>query len=140
MALPYLVKALASTNATAAEQAVAEGLCRLARTSEAAVPALLQSLLHTNKAIRARVLNCLGSLKTRPELVVPALTKALSDADEYVTRLAAAELGRRGASARPALAELRRLMTNSDARVAGVASNAVQEIDPTALLPRRPEP
>jgi HEAT repeat protein len=140
MALPYLAKAAGSTNDIATAQAVREGLSRLARTNEAALALLLQSLQHTNTAIRESVLYALNLVTLRPDLVVPALTKGLNDPDEHVTRLAAAELGRRGAFARSALPELRRLMTNSDGRVAGVARNAVEEIDPAIPSAPRPEP
>lgn len=134
-ALPFLLRALASTNLQVAGASVT-GLGHLAREEVSAVPPLLQALQHSQARVRWGAAFQLGRTNLRPDLVTPALAQALSDGDAIVHLQAGEGLRRLSSNAQPALPVLLRLMTNSVSRVAVAASNAVFRIDPAALPPR----
>ena len=137
IALPYFVQASSSTN-TLMVHVAAIGLGRLARKTEAAVPFLVQLLNHTNSQVRLRSACELASAHRRPDLTVPLFIGMLSDPDVTRSAFAARTLEDIGEMAKPALPHLLTLMTNSNAWVAHTASNAVFQIDPTALPARTP--
>ena len=72
------------------------------------------------------------------EVSLPYLLKALLDSDPMCQVNSAAALAEMREKAKPAITNLLPLMTNSVPYVARAASNAVFQIDPTALSPHRP--
>src|SRR6266540_677832 len=135
--LPYLLKAIASTN----EQtflAGAQALGWLAAETEAAIPHVIGFLDHTNYDVRFKAASALRWAKQRPDLTIPALIKRLSDPSGRVRGAVAVSLSGLGPAARPAVPELLRLMRISDPKLASEASNAVFKIDPAALPSPRP--
>jgi len=137
LAIPYLLKAIASTNTPAAENA-GNSIATHIRDAETAIPGLIQLLQHTNDATRRVAAWTLGALPSQSPPIVPALTAALTDPVPRVQAHAAHALARKGKSAMSAVPALLRLMTNSDPELAFAASNAVALVDPAALPARRP--
>ena len=139
LAIPYFLKAIASGDSLAAENAgkVIANLMQM-RDTEPAIPGLIQMLQHTNESTRRVAAWTLGGLRSQTEAMVPALTTALSDPVAIVQFHAAHALARKGKHSLPAVPTLLRLMTNSDPQLALAASNAVAQIDPAALPPRGP--
>ena len=131
-ALPFLLNACDSTNATVAFQAV-EALGGIAKHFESAIPPLIRLLDHTNDAVGMRAAQALRSNQSRPDLVVPALIRKLSDRNTRRQMSAAFALGWQGKAARAAVPHLLPLLQSPDLRVKTAASNALQQIDPTAL-------
>jgi HEAT repeat protein len=56
--------------------------------TEAAVPLLIQNLEHTNYRPRYSAVRALGEIGAPRELILPALTGALEDAEKSVRRMA----------------------------------------------------
>ena len=139
LAIPYFLKAIASTDTLAAENAgkVIGNLMQL-RDAETAIPSLIQMLQHTNDSTRRVAAWTLGALPSQSSPIVPALTAVLSDPVPIVQAHACHALARKGKPAVPAVPALLRLMTNSDPQLAFAASNAVAQLDPAALPPRGP--
>jgi hypothetical protein len=137
LAIPWFRKALGSTNAQA-EVAVVACLERLATTSAAAIPPLVEALQHTNVVVRRTAAWGLDAYTPPHDLTVAALTEALSDPDPAVRLWAAQALGWRATHAAQALPALRRLMLDSNRHIAEEASNAVVKI--TSAAPPKREP
>ena len=139
LAIPYFLKAIASMDTLAAENAgkVIGNLMQM-RDAEPAIPGLIQMLQHTNESTRRVAAWTLGEVRSQAEPIVPALTELLADPVPIVQLHAAHALARKGKPATIAVPTLLRLMTNSDPQLAFAASNAVAQIDPTALPPRGP--
>jgi hypothetical protein len=132
-ALPYLLKAAASTNGDLAFGAV-QSLGNLAKNTPSAIPPLIQLLKSTNWIVQSLALSGLGDARSRPDLVVPALVEALADRNRSIRIRAEFALGRLEAVAKPAVPDLLKLLKDSDRAVAREASNALLRIDPSALL------
>ena len=141
LAFPYLLAAIDSgidgTNRVTARHALS-ALGDMARDDEAAVRIVAQFLTHTNGIKRRWAVSHFAGdesgVESHAELVVPALTAALSDPDRGVPLHAASALGRIGPKAKAAVPELLRLMKQPAHSAA--ASNAVFHIDPSALTAR----
>jgi HEAT repeat protein len=85
-----------------------------------------------DSAVRLRAVKSLGERTGEADVVVPALSSALADADPFVRREAARALGGFGSAARPALPALRRLLNDPKRDVRRAAASAVKQIDPGA--------
>jgi hypothetical protein len=75
----------------------------------------------------------LGALAMRPNLVVPALGKSLSETSAMVRVEAAQALGAHGPRAREAVPDLVKLLQDTNRHVRGAATNALLKIAPEAL-------
>jgi HEAT repeat protein len=95
-------------------------------------------LEHTNWEVRMVAARNLNRKVSHPDVAVLALTRALSDPDFRVQRIAARSLGQFKVLAKPAVPSLLGLLSNTNAFVAVFASNALLRIDPAALPPRGP--
>ncbi len=83
------------------------------------------------------VLSLLGSHRSRPDLTVPALTRAVRDPDETLRGFAAFSLGEYGPAAAPAIDGLVRLLADSgghpQSENGNIAANALGSIGPAAV-------
>jgi hypothetical protein len=110
-AVPALVAIFESNLAPFPQQAVPGILGQIGPAAEAAIPALVRGLTHTNLFVRHNVIFALGQIQAQPKLVVPVLTECLNDPEAFVRAGAAQALesfGEHAQSAVPALLELRR--------------------------------
>jgi HEAT repeat protein len=94
------------------------------------VPLLVQRLQSRNLFVAMDAVQALGELKIEPELVVPALGKALQDPNQNVqiSSRAAFALARFGNLSRPALPTLTNALNDPDPSVREGASNAIARI------------
>jgi hypothetical protein len=104
-------------------QVVPEILSHVAPSAPETVPLLLRALAETNDAmVRANAAGALAKIRPKPEMVVPALTKALSDPDPWVQASAAQALGGFGAEAKSAVPVLTQRLQSELAKNPGLAS------------------
>ena len=136
-ALPYLLKAMDSTN-TAVWPHAGRGILGVYGGTKYAVPTFIRLMSHSNGWVRANSAAVLAGFWAQSDLVIPALVRALSDPDLQVQHVAINSLGKMGAAARPATPELVRLMKDPASTPRLAASNALFLIDPAALRPRGP--
>jgi vesicle coat complex subunit len=132
LALPYLLTALTSSNEYVAFAAVS-CLGMTAEKTEAAILPLIQLLQHTNESMRSFATLWMSNARSRPDLAVPALSKASSDPYPMVRRNAASSLRVFGTNAEPAVPDLLRLMEDTNSNVREMATNAIRIINPAAL-------
>lgn len=130
--LPYLLEACASTNLELTLLGV-RGLTLNALETKAALPPLVQMTRHTNSVIRVMAILGLKRARPRLDLAIPALTNALSDSDSLVQMKAAFVLGTFGQDAKSAVPALLLMMQSPDQMRVTYASNALHQIDPSAL-------
>jgi hypothetical protein len=135
--LPYVLKAMSSKNPTVIRHTV-EYLYHRGKAAGPAIPLLIQLMDHSDKDVRARAIFVLGYLPCAAGSTVPALRRALSDTDTQVRRNAALVLAKFWKDAKPAVPDLLRLLDDPDASCALLASNALANIDPSALPRRKP--
>ena len=93
---------------------------------------LLRGLADTNLLVRCDTLNGLAHIRSEPELVVPALTKALNDPVPKVRVFACMALSQQAEEAKPAAPALVKALSDSDSSVRGLAANPLKAIDPEA--------
>ena len=132
-ALPFLLKTSESTNNAWAIYHALDALGGIAQSVESAIPHLIRFLDHTNETVLAYAAYALGKSTLKSDVVVPALIRKLSDRKAEMQAYAALVLGRRGKDAAAAVPHLLPLLQSPDLRVKTAASNALQQIDPTAL-------
>jgi hypothetical protein len=128
-AIPYLLEPVNSTNEIIAS-AARSALGPLAYRVPAATPHVVQMLQSTNPAARVYAVDILISVKSHPELTVPALSAALSDPKGKVKECAAIILNRLQTNL-AVVAELRQLMTGTNSELALTASNALHLLETT---------
>ncbi len=110
-----------------------------------AIPSLLHSLKDQESLVRHASADALGSIKMRPEIVVPALIGALDDTDVPTQLSAVLTLGEFGPLAKDAVPKLIKLIEASsiiDARsmyVSERAWEALKKIDPDAAAKFAPK-
>jgi HEAT repeat protein len=80
----------------------------------------------------------LGSLGLESDITVPALAECTHSSNPELQIAAATSLGRFGASARPAVPELLKMLDDPIASVRDEATNALQQIAPEALPKTEP--
>jgi len=116
----------------ASRMAASSALCVLAAAAPDALPSFLGWAASSNQSVRVVAVCALSRARYRPGLVVPALSKSLSDADNVVRTFAAQGLESFGADARPASAELVRALADTDPYVRRAAAQALKAIDAEA--------
>jgi HEAT repeat protein len=106
------------------------GIRRQGTNAEVAIPFLVGCFKAKPSERGAEVF---GALALKPDLVVPALTDALSNRSDHVRLAAAQALGNYGPQARSAVPQLRRLLGDPFQPVARTARAALTKIAPEAL-------
>jgi len=96
-----------------------------------AIPFLINELSNTDKQFAAQCALSLGYLGLQPEIVVPALTKALGDPSPDVRRWAAVGLGCFGTNAISALPAIQALLNDPANLPRYDISNAMENIQQT---------
>jgi len=99
LAIPYFLKAIASMDTLAAENA-GTSMAGQIRDVESAIPSLVQLLQHTNEWTRRVAAWTLGGIRSQAEAMVPALTELLSDPVPIVQAHACHALARKGIARR----------------------------------------
>ena len=138
MALPYQLNAPFTTN-NQVNGGLIVALGNIAQQNESAISRLIELTRHTNDFIRETAIGQLTLVRGRNDLVMPALIKLLSDGSMSVRITALTYLPRMGAQAQAAIPALLAIMQEGDSILANRASNAIHQIDPTAL-PRAAAP
>ncbi len=131
-AMPYLLKAAASTNIMM-HYGLILVFSQLAQHTESAIPPLIQLTQHTNAHTRRLALFGFRNVQLRADLVLPALARAVTDTEMSVQRIAAFTLGLMGERAKAAMPDLLLMMQDTNLTRASWASNALHRIDPAAL-------
>ena len=106
---------------------------RLASSSQAAVPGLIQCLKDPTRQTAAVAAAALGKMKASPELTVPALLSCLDSPDPHLRRSAAEALRTfpdQAALSRPPLTSL---LTDPDETVRNAGTNSLKQIAPEVL-------
>ena len=130
--LPYLLKALSSTNPTVIRYTI-DYLYDRGNAAEPAIPRLIQLMDHPDEHVRARAIFVLRYFPSAAVSSVAALRRALSDSHTQVRRNAALALAGFSTVAKPAVPDLQKLLDDPDPSCALLASNALAKIDPSAL-------
>ena len=134
--LPPLVTALRSTDSRqreAALTAIYRVSAGLGTNGAPAVPALLDCLHDRNERIVNLAAGSLGSLRTSPELVVPALTNALSRTTGVVHLGVIYALGKVGTNAQGAVPALVPILSHPNLASRSATTNALFDIAPELL-------
>ena len=137
-ALPYLLRIPLSTNYVL-NHSLISALGALTQQIESAIPPLIRMTQHTNSGIRMVAVARLSKAGFRMDLVIPALIRALADTNLNVQRVATSSLGRMGERAKDAVPDLVLMMQDTNLTRVSWASNALFQIDPSAL-PRAAAP
>ena len=132
LSLPYVLRAVSSTNRDLAYVGT-WCLMQLARETESAIPHLVNMMNYWDFSVRSMALSGLGKVKARPDLTLPSIVRATTDADQRIRIHATHLLEYENSEGKPAIPALRRLMTNSDPAIAAAASNTIFRIDPSAM-------
>lgn len=98
--------------------------------AKAAIPALMQAAQGNDPAVHAEAIRALGEIHGEPEIVVPLLTKYLSDDELDV--LAAKALANYGNEAKSAVPQLIPMLHAGDDDDQAAAAFALKQIDPQA--------
>jgi len=130
--LPYLLKALSSTNRDVILYAI-DRLGERGKVAEPALPLFIQLMDHSDKFVRLYSTLVLKEFPTAASLSVPALRRALSESEPSVQIQAMFVLGELGTVAKPAVPDLVKLLNDSNFLVVSNARNAMRKIDPSAL-------
>ena len=110
-AVPELITIYKQAKTTEEKDAIAYLFCSIGPEAEEAIPSLVHELENIDSAPSA--IFALGAIHSKPEIVVPILTKCL--ATNYPWRQNVAEaLGKFGADAKPAIPGLVKLMNEPD--------------------------
>ncbi len=110
--------------------------------AKAAVPFLLKVASDTNTPdllVRRDAISALGQIHAEPELVVPALAKALNDPRIILRVYAVMALEAFGPDAKPAVPALLKLFENQNPDQRLAIAQAVRKIDPEAAALRKAE-
>jgi hypothetical protein len=127
-----LLRALASSNART-QQAVASALQTLTPRNADAVPAILDRLQASDQeGARIACLHAIASIRSRPELCVPALIKAMGEYSGRARGVAAFALGNFKGDAKQASAPLIALAKSADAATSDIANRSIWQIDEAA--------
>jgi HEAT repeat protein len=146
-AVPSLIEIYQQKISPASQQCAAQSLGVIGLAAKRAIPTLIRDLGNPNTQVQVRcsILLALAHFQAEPELVVPALTNALSDSDALVRVSACTafwymgvlETNRGSGSANPGLRQavpaLVHSLSDADAGVRRGATNALQVIDPDAV-------
>jgi HEAT repeat protein len=99
---------------------------------ENAVPSLIGRFKSADADLQRAIMNGLGSIHSRPALVVPLLVKQIEDSrTSKINRISALiALADFQLEAKPALPAIRRLLTDADPAIRNYATNAVRQIEP----------
>jgi hypothetical protein len=98
--------------------------------AKAAIPALMQAAQGSDVAIQANAITTLGEIHGEPGMVIPLLTKYLSDGDLVVQ--AATALANYGSLAQSAVPNFLPLLHADDDDAQAAAAEALKKIDPAA--------
>jgi hypothetical protein len=132
-AVPGLIKIYEDKVSDASKCATAYALGGIGPAAQEAIPALLQGLKANSDDVRLMSISSLGEIHSKPESVVPELTKILHDQGTRRGRLDAAYvLGEFGTNARPAIPELIEMLKDQNKHIRELATNVMRKIDPEA--------
>ena len=126
---------LRDTSNDARWQRVAAEVHRLGTRAEGAVPHLLAALASTNYTIHFQALQEIGHIHRRPDLCLPVLIPLLQPSNDWFANTPGqvlSALGEFGPAAKPAFADVARLLKNRDESIRMNASNTLLAIDPVA--------
>jgi hypothetical protein len=106
------------------------------QAARAAIPSFLRAAGSSDARVREIAIGALSHVHAEPSLVVPALTKSLSDTKASIRSLAAMGLKEIGWSgeARQAVPALVRLLSDPDGQVRRLAAEALRNIDYDAFV------
>ncbi|HQL80460.1 MAG TPA: HEAT repeat domain-containing protein [Verrucomicrobiota bacterium] len=130
-AVPALTNLLATARPEAQEE-IRLVLARMGPGAQDAIPTLIHDLASSDRVLAFQSAGMLGRIGQKPELVVPALMRALDDPREDVRQSAAFALRMYGDAARPAVPKLQALLGDTHL-VQAQAREALQTIAPEAL-------
>ena len=98
--------------------------------AKGAIPALMQAVQSDDSAVHKAALKSLGAIHSKPEVVIPFLTKYLDD--DTLDDEAATALGNFGSLARPVVPKIIPLLHAADDDAQVAAAEALKKIDPAA--------
>jgi HEAT repeat protein len=98
--------------------------------AQTATPALLKTLKHPDRYLRAKSCATLAAVKGEPTQVVPFLVDALHDPDSFVRANAAEALGLYGAKAKYAIPQLLAMKETTNRLENYCVQKALKQIDP----------
>lgn len=118
---------------------VARTLGDRGQSASNAVPALLQVATNTNTAFALRIVafEALCRIRSRPDLVVPALVRATHDRSPAVRETAIDGLGEFGPDAKSADDALMQILAGPDITIRAIVFEALEKIDPAAAARAR---
>ena len=129
-AVPELTKLLTHEDSTIRWQAV-RTLGKIGEPALVTLPNLIDMMSgDAVSLVREHAAEAAGDIGPAAKDAVPALTKAMSDADHKVRRDAVRSLGQIGAAAKPALAKVKELRKDPEEIVRDAATKSARQIDP----------
>ncbi len=138
-AVPELIQIYETAPESTAARIIPDIFRSLGPDANPAVPALIHAAVNsTNHNARAEAVLALGTIRSRPEIVVPALINSLRDTDYYTRANAAQALANFGADARPALPALTNLLGDPDALVRMTTTNTLIRLRAVGPAPATP--
>lgn len=111
-------------------ETAAASLGNFGPAAKAAIPALMQAIQSSDLAVHESAITALGEIHGEPDIVIPFLTKYLSDDGLDVS--AATALANYGSLARPAVPKILPLLHAADDDDQAAAADALKKIDPAA--------
>ena len=127
--MPELIKVFEQNISPNSQNYTAWSLGAIGPAASPAIPTLLRGTTNTGYTSRTAIF-ALGRIHAEPELVVPALTKFLSDPDRDVRANAISSLALFGSDAKLAVSALVQSLNDQDPHVRKLAQSALKEIDP----------
>jgi hypothetical protein len=137
---PFFARLGTTTNQGAwqeAETALNQMALRLGPAAEPALPHLISAIAATNQFIHCQAIACLGTIRRRPDLCLPALLPLLCPVEEVpqardtVCQVLSA-LGQFGPAAAPAFGQVRAYLASRDEGLRILTTNTLMAIDPAA--------
>jgi len=135
VAVPALIEIYEEKLSPSSQQAAARSLGSIGPPARRAIPILILGLTDKNALLRIDILRALADFHAEPDLVVPALTNALNDANPGVSVFAFDALWQIGEAAKPAVPALVKAVCNSELIVRGNAVRALLKIAPDTVVP-----
>jgi HEAT repeat protein len=139
LAVPKLIEIYEMKISPFSQQCTAGSLGAFGPAAKSAIPALVRGLTDSNSFVRSDTLLGLARIHSEPELVVPALTKALNDPHPDVRLTACMALVEVASSGllhsgegKQAVPALVKALNDSQSYVRNYATNALNWIDPEA--------
>lgn len=137
LALPQLVEMLQDhSRPTEARWNAARTIGKIGPPAVSTVPALIGEMGDKEASIREHCAEALGDIgPSAAPLGLPVLITALTDPNTRVRRDAVRSLGYMGEAARPAVADVKKLLKDKEAMIKEAAQNALKAIAPEEATP-----